>query len=665
MSGVALLLEPEGTWHLTLQQDGQQLEAPVVDQVRADVAVLSQEAFRQPGLLAVSTGNQAGDCRVPAAIEKVGVRCLAVVPLMTLHHRVGVLFAGRRHPDPFPQADVAVLLTLAEHLATGIENLRLYRTLQQYSHNLEGLVAERTEELTKEKERHQMLLEINNAIIANLDSRSLFDAVSRTLRKTLPFDRASLTLLDRETDTIQVHALANSPQPDPVVKAGTQFARRGSNLALVFDQKRPLVRRDLKVEHRVGLENHLLAQGIRSYVAVPLMRKGEAFGTLNVGSGTPNRYSEDDASLLAEVAQQVALAVENTLAHEEIAALKSRLEQENLYLQEEIQTEHNFGDILGESAAIKNMLKVIETVAPTEVNVVITGETGTGKELVARALHNLSSRKHKTLIKVNCASIPKELFESEFFGHVRGAFTGALRDRTGRFELADKGTLFLDEVGEIPLDMQSKLLRVLQEGEFERIGEERTRKVDVRIIAATNRDLKQEVDAGRFRRDLYYRLNVFPIEVVPLRLREEDIPGLAAHALREAARTLKRPCPTLTQAAVLQLLSYDWPGNVRELQNVIERAVITCGSGPLRLDLPSTPVGQPSPTHPAVTAALGSDVGVIPEVERKQQERENILAALHQTHWKVYGQQGAAALLGIKPSTLASRIKKLGLERTD
>ena len=220
-------------------------------------------------------------------------------------------------------------------------------------------------------------------------------------------------------------------------------------------------------------------------------------------------------------------------------------------------------------------------------------------------------------------------------------------------------------MGEIPLDMQSKLLRVLQEGEFERIGDERTRKVDVRIIAATNRDLKQEVEAGRFRRDLYYRLNVFPIDVVPLRLREEDIPDLAAHYLRQVARTLKRRCPTLTQAAVLQLVTYEWPGNVRELQNVIERAVITCGSGPLQLDLPGTTVGQPAPTNPPVTAALGSDVGVIPEAQRKQRERENILAALRQTQWKVYGQHGAAAILGIKPSTLASRIKKLGLKRDD
>ena len=284
--------------------------------------------------------------------------------------------------------------------------------------------------------------------------------------------------------------------------------------------------------------------------------------------------------------------------------------------------------------------------------------------MVARALHNLSSRKHKPLIKVNCASIPKELFESEFFGHVRGAFTGALRDRAGRFELADRGTLFLDEVGEIPLDMQSKLLRVLQEGEFERVGEERTRKVDVRIIAATNRDLKTEAESGRFRQDRYYRINVFPLEVVPLRRRQEDIPLLAAHYLRQAARTLKRVCPPLTEACVLQLVNYDWPGNVRELQNVIERAAITSRSGPLRLDLPPATVGQSSTSSP-VPSTLSSPGGVVPEAEKKRQERENILAALHQSQWKIYGRKGAAALLGVKPSTLASRIKKMGLERTD
>ena len=537
--------------------------------------------------------------------------------------------------------------------------------MKQYSDNLQDLVAERTEKLATAEARHRMLLEVNNAIIANLDRRSLFDAVSETLGKTISFDRASLTLLNRETDTVQMYALADSRPQTQQANAGTVIPRDRSQQAGVFEQGRPLIRRDLQGQQRQGMEDDLLAQGIRSYVSAPLMRQGQAFGTLNVGSRTPDRYSDGDADLLAAVAQQVALAVENMLAHEEIAALKARLEQENLYLQEEITTQHNFGDILGESAAIKNVLKAIETVAPTEVNVVVTGETGTGKELVARALHNLSSRKRRTLIKVNCASIPKELFESEFFGHVRGAFTGALRDRTGRFELADKGTLFLDEVGEIPLDMQSKLLRVLQEGEFERIGEERTRKVDVRIIAATNRDLKREVDEGRFRQDLYYRLNVFPIAVAPLRQRKEDVALLAAHHLQQAARTLKRPRPALTQAGLLQLLSYEWPGNVRELQNVLERAVITSGSGPLRFDLPAANTDRPAPADAPVSPRLEADATVVPEADKKRQERENILAALHQTGWRVYGDNGAATLLGVHPSTLASRIKKLGLKKPD
>ena len=665
LSGLALLGEGEGAWRLSLQRGGQPLDVRDVDHMLADMEPLSQEAFRRSGLMTATAGGQRGDCAVPASIEKLGVQCLAIVPLMTLRHRLGILFAGRTNPEAFAPADASILLTLAEHLATGIENLRLYRTLKQYSDNLQDLVAERTEKLATAEARHRMLLEVNNAIIANLDRRSLFDAVSETLGKTISFDRASLTLLDRETDTVQMYALADSRPQTQQANAGTVIPRDRSQQAGVFEQGRPLIRRDLQGQQRQGMEDDLLAQGIRSYVSAPLMRQGQAFGTLNVGSRTPDRYSDGDADLLAAVAQQVALVVENMLAHEEIAALKARLEQENLYLQEEITTQHNFGDILGESAAIKNVLKAIETVAPTEVNVVVTGETGTGKELVARALHNLSSRKRRTLIKVNCASIPKELFESEFFGHVRGAFTGALRDRTGRFELADKGTLFLDEVGEIPLDMQSKLLRVLQEGEFERIGEERTRKVDVRIIAATNRDLKREVDEGRFRQDLYYRLNVFPIAVAPLRQRKEDVALLAAHHLQQAARTLKRPRPALTQAGLLQLLSYEWPGNVRELQNVLERAVITSGSGPLRFDLPAANTDRPAPADAPVSPRLAADAAVVPEADKKRQERENILAALHRTGWRVYGDTGAATLLGVHPSTLASRIKKLGLKKPD
>ena len=347
----------------------------------------------------------------------------------------------------------------------------------------------------------------------------------------------------------------------------------------------------------------------------------------------------------------------------EVETLKDRLQAENLYLQEEIKTHHNFAEIVGRSIAIQNVLEAVETVAPTEANVVITGETGTGKELVARAVHALSPRKDKPLIKVNCASIPRELFESEFFGHVRGAFTGAIRDRVGRFQLADGGTLFLDEVGEIPLEMQSKLLRVIQDGEYERVGDGKTRTVDVRIITATNRDLKQEVEAGRFRQDLYYRFNVFPIEVAPLRHRREDIPLLATRYVEQAARKLNRPMPHFTTAEVRRLQEYDWPGNVRELQNVIERALIRQKPGKrLHFDLPGTgSLSQRRSKSNGPSADSSEDV--IPEFEMRRRERENLLAALRQTNWRIYGPSGAADLLGVKPTTLTSRVKKMGLER--
>ncbi len=342
-------------------------------------------------------------------------------------------------------------------------------------------------------------------------------------------------------------------------------------------------------------------------------------------------------------------------ALEQVEQLKDRLRAENEYLQEEITTQHNFHQIIGDSAPIRRALHAVETVAETDATVLITGETGTGKELIARAIHDLSSRSGKPLIKVNCASIPRELFESEFFGHARGAFTGAVRDRIGRFELADKGTLFLDEVGEIPSDMQSKLLRVLQEGTFERIGEPRTRTVDVRLIAATNRDLEEEVKAGRFREDLYYRLNVFPVPLAPLRNRPGDIPALAAHFMEEARSRFNRPNARMSQANVAELQHYDWPGNVRELRNVIERALIRSASGTLQLDLPAATTSGRSPTPAAVPGEIMS------ETELRALERANTLAALEATGWKVSGEGGAAELLGVRPTTLASRIKKLDL----
>jgi PAS domain S-box-containing protein len=338
---------------------------------------------------------------------------------------------------------------------------------------------------------------------------------------------------------------------------------------------------------------------------------------------------------------------------------KARLEDHNAYLLDEIRSEQNFGDIVGASVGLRKVMQQVQLVAPTDATVLITGESGTGKELVARAIHEQSARRARPLIKLNCSAVPEGLFESEFFGHVKGAFTGALKDKPGRFELADGGTLFLDEIGEVPLAMQTKLLRVLQEQELERVGDTHTRKVNVRIIAASNRDLKKEVDEGRFRQDLFYRLSVFPIEVPPLRERREDIAPLAAHFIRQSTRRMNRPEPQISKTELDQLATYHWPGNVRELQNTVERAIILWREGQLTFDLPAARANE-NPSGPAKSTA---SAGLLTRDELKQREREAIVNALKQTNGKVFGPRGAAELLGMKPSTLASRISSLGINR--
>lgn len=371
------------------------------------------------------------------------------------------------------------------------------------------------------------------------------------------------------------------------------------------------------------------------YTSTPLLKNGKCIGAVVVFNDISQRKKDE----------------------EEINKLKEQLELENAYLNQEVLEAKAYGEIIGRSPALGAILSQIELVAPTEANVLITGESGTGKELIAREIHNRSSRKQRTLIKVNCASIPKELYESEFFGHIKGAFTGAIKDRAGRFEMAEGGTLFLDEIGEIPLDLQSKLLRVLQEGTYEKVGDDKTRHVDVRIIAATNRNLKEEAQAGRFRQDLFYRLNVFPVEAPPLRQRMEDLPALAAHFLKTAVQKLNVPESRITQANLQNLQSYDWPGNIRELQNVMERAAILSKGGKLLLNLPS----QNPDKKPKLPATENSDT-VFTEEEMKAKERQNLENALRQCNGKVTGPDGAAELLKMKPTTLYSRIKKLNLD---
>jgi transcriptional regulator with GAF, ATPase, and Fis domain len=397
------------------------------------------------------------------------------------------------------------------------------------------------------------------------------------------------------------------------------------------------------------------AEGIRGFAGQPFIHRGEVLGVLAVFAR--QAIADECMSWLRMIADHAAAAIVTGRAFAEIDSLRKRLELENEYLRDEVTRAGAFGELIGQSSALEALARQVELVAPTASTVLILGESGTGKELVAREVHRRSTRASKPLITVNCAAVPRELYESEFFGHARGAFTGALRDRAGRFELANGGTLFLDEVGEIPLELQSKLLRVLQEGELERVGEERTRRVDVRLIAATNRDLLAEAEAGRFRQDLYYRLSVFPIELPPLRRRVEDIPPLAEHFLTLAARKLGRPKPRLTLADAQRLQRYRWPGNVRELQHVIERAVIIADGARLVIELPADPAAlpqaRPSPLR-------GHDDRVMTDAEVRRLEADNIRAALRRTAGKVSGPGGAAELLGIKPTTLASRIKTLG-----
>jgi len=397
-------------------------------------------------------------------------------------------------------------------------------------------------------------------------------------------------------------------------------------------------------------------EGIRSFGGQPLIFRGETLGVLGVFRRAP--ITDNEFRWLRTFADQAAVAIANGHAFAEIERLQQQLEAENAYLREEVDTAHAFGSIVGQSPVLCRMLSQVELVAPTDATVLILGESGTGKELVAREIHERSRRASRPLIKVNCSAVPREVSESEFFGHVRGAFTGALRDRPGRFQLAHGGTIFLDEVGDLPLDLQPKLLRVLQEGQYERVGEDATRHVDVRVVAATNRDLPVEVRGGRFREDLYYRLGVFPIELPPLRARRDDIPSLARHFVSVASQRLGLPAPHITVQDCEELARYDWPGNVRELQNVVERAVIVSRGERLRLDLVLL-------DRAAARARRASPDEIIPEAEWRLRERANILAALRRAGGRIYGDGGAAALLGIKPSTLQSRLRALRIQARD
>ena len=523
------------------------------------------------------------------------------------------------------------------------------------------------EALRKSEQLKRSLLDINNAIITNLTEEALLRSISEAVRPLIPSDRCSITLYKPETHTLRFLAVVGPLRSD-YFRYGLEVSLTETSAGWAFAHQQPVLRCNLEDEQHFANEKRLCEEGLRSLCTVPLILRGKSIGTLSVVSRNKNQYSEEDAQFLQEVAIQIALAIENMKAYEEIATLKARLEKENIYLREEIRTEHNFEEIVGNSPALLAVLRTVEQVAPTDSTVLIWGETGTGKELIARAIHNRSARKDSALVSVNCSAISAGLVESELFGHLKGAFTGAIERRIGRFELANGGTIFLDEIGELPLETQVKLLRVLQEHEFEPVGSSHTQRVDVRVIAATNRNLRELVEAGRFRSDLFYRLNVFPLQLPPLRERRSDIPQLVALCVSRFAKRFGKKVEGVSQETMARLMNYPWPGNIRELQNVMERAVVLSTGATIRLDKDLVPVVASegcleTAEIPAqeVRPAAPSPSG-LPTLE--EVERSHILAALQHADGVVDGPSGAARILNLHPNTLRHRMSKLSIKRS-
>jgi formate hydrogenlyase transcriptional activator len=523
-----------------------------------------------------------------------------------------------------------------------------------------------TEEvLRKSEERNRSLLQINNAIITNLSQEALLRSISEALHRVIAFDRCAITLHQPERDSFLFLAVEGELSSD-YYRTGLEVPRSETSVGWVFDHRQPLLRRDLQRESHYANERRLCAEGIQSMCLLPLAFQGKCIGALSVVSQKRDQYSEEDAAFLQDAANQITLAIQNMQSYQEINNLKARLESENVYLREEILTEHNFEEIIGNSPALLRSLHAVAQVAPTDATVLICGETGTGKELVARAIHSRSGRNGRALVNVNCSAISAGLVESELFGHMKGAFTGAIDRRIGRFELAHGGTIFLDEIGELSPETQVKLLRVLQEHEFEPVGSSRPLRVDVRVIAATNRDLREAVESGRFRSDLFYRLNVFPIGLPPLRERRSDIPQLVAFYIARFSKRLGKKIDGVSRESMQNLTNYPWPGNIRELQNVIERAVILATEPTLRLDCQLMPILASTIGGEVLEMSAQDDEQAILESSTRtltldEVDRNHIRAVLQLTGGVIDGPKGAAKMVNIHPNTLRHRMKKLGI----
>lgn len=586
---------------------------------------------QQPLLVADLTTDQ----RFPPVLSSLrdkGLRSYCWLPLTTAQKRLGALGLGSSQKNAYDEKDMRLLPRVAKLVAVAVEN------------------ALTREALVREKERLHMLLEVNNTLVTNRDLQKLFPAISGFIRRMVRYDYASVAVYDESAHSLSLYPL-DSPLTTGLIGRDTTLPVKDTPAG------RALMERETKIftrEDLMGIQSsfvdEMLEQGIESLCCIPLTtRKGE-LGTLNLASKQTNAFATPDIGFLRQVAAQVAVALDNARSYREIAQLTEKLASEKLYLEEEIRTELNFEEIVGESPALKRVLSQARTVAPSDATVLILGDTGTGKELIARAIHRMSSRKERVFVKLNCAAIPTGLLESELFGHEKGAFTGAISQKIGRLELADKGSLFLDEVGDIPAELQPKLLRVLQDQEFERLGSTRTIKVDIRLIAATNRDLAHAVAEKEFRSDLYYRLNVFPIRMPALNERKTDIPPLVRHFVQKFARRMNKQIEAIPTATMTALVNWDWPGNVRELENLMERSVILTDGRVLNAPLVELRTGREE---------LDSD-GTLESLERHY-----IIRVLRETSGIIAGPRGAAVRLGMKRTTLQSKILKMGISRQE
>lgn len=581
-----------------------------------------------------------------------GIQSTCAVPLTTPHRRLGALGFGSRQPAAYSEEESRLFWLVADVVALAIDdalNLEASNIAQAESRLAQEELQKKRDELQRERDRLKLLLDLNNSIVSNLELRELLRVASASVRQVMNCDVVGVHLPDTESNGLRIYAI-DFPESKGFLQEEVRIPLENTGPGQVFRTGEPLVCHPGSPNMNQEVSSLVIGEGLKSGCLLPLVSRGRVLGVLALGRRSDDDFTKEEVEFLMQVAIQVALAVENAFAYGQIAELKEKLAQEKLYLEDEIRSEINFEEIIGVSPALGKVLKQVATVAPTDSTVLIYGETGTGKELLARAIHNLSPRRSSPFVKLNCAAIPTGLLESELFGHEKGAFTGAIAQRLGRFELAHRGTVFLDEIGEVPLELQPKLLRVLQEREFERLGSAQTLKTDARLIAATNRDLTAMVEEQRFRSDLFYRLNVFPVRIPPLRERWEDIRLLVRHFADHFARRMNKTIETIPSETMKVLTRYHWPGNIRELQNVIERAVIL-SSGPV-LNVPL------SDLKPRETTNGATSNGTLEDAQRK-----HILAVLEETRWVLGGDNGAASRLGIKRSTLQFRMRKLGISR--